>query len=702
MKAPWLLLAVLLTLGACGGGSGSSDATDAADVAADPGSDAVDDATTPDAQAPDLRDVEGDTALPDLPCTLPEGEPPDSTPTFGCAADWAAMASRPLDGSISGARSSKTVIDQADGNALYLLNAVKYPIHYDFCAEHLSGHGLPPVGELSQFSSVEYYSPARRFLLGALTHYEGPDVWAYEIAPYDTASAEMVATAYALLQPAVWFGARLVFHPTSENVERLVPDLPPSVKVITTDELFAGITYLPMNLGEAVGQLRFLSVDALEAGAAFVTPRDLVVLDRVPNDISTVAGIVTDGLQTPLSHVNVLSQNRGTPNMVLIGAMADPALRALEGRWVRLRVDAFEYSAVETSQADADAWWATHKPAQVTVPTIDPSVTDLRDVTGITLDDIPAFGAKAAGYGVLSTIGDEVVPVQAAFAVPVHYYRAFAEANGIDGRVQALLDDPAFVADIAVRDQRLAELRDVITAGTLDPDVVAAVKTRIAEVCPGGGTRFRSSTNAEDLQGFTGAGLYESKTGYVDGSGQSIETAIRKVYASLWNLRAFEERSWRGIDHLAVAMALLVHRSFPDEEAQGVALTANLFDAVEPAFYVNVQKGDTSVVQPPPGVTTDQFLYYFDYPNQPMTFLAHSSLVPEGTTVLTVAQTYALGKALKAIHGAFSSFYYTPGSFYAMDVEFKFDDQGTGGEPTLWLKQARPHPGWSVGLEEAP
>lgn len=687
------LLSLLLSawLLACGSGSSGPDTSPDPDVSTD----APTDTSTPG----DTSGETGEDTTGDLTCTLGVGEKPDSVPTFGCPADWLTMASRPLDGSISGARSSKSVIDQADDNTLYLLNAEKYPIHFDFCAEHLSGHGLPPVGDTSTFSSTEYYSPSRRFLLGALTHYEGPDVWAYEIAPYDTASAEMVSTAYDLLAAATWFGDRLVFHPTSENVERLVPDLPASVKVVTTDEIYAGITYIPLNLGEAVGQLRFLAVDDLENEKAFVTPRDIVVLDRVPNDISTVAGIITDGLQTPLSHVNVLSQNRGTPNMVLIGSTADATLLALEGKQVRLTVQAFEYTIVETTQAEADAWWEKHKPAQVAIPAIDDTVTDLRDIHEVDLDSIPAFGAKAAGYGVLSNIGDKV-PIQAAFAVPVHYYRGFAEANGIDDQVKALLADPAFVADIAVRDQKLGELRDVVEAGALDPDFVAAVKARIAEVCPGGPTRFRSSTNAEDLEGFTGAGLYESKTGDVSDPDKSVEDAIRKVYASLWNLRAFEERSWRGIDHLGVAMALLVHRSFPDEEAQGVALTANLFDAVQPAFYINVQKGDTSVVQPPAGVTTDQFLYYFLYPGQPMTFFAHSNLIDPGTTVLTNAQAYKLGQSLQAIHQAFAPFYQKVGQFYAMDVEFKFDDQDTGGEPTLFIKQARPHPGWSVGLEE--
>jgi hypothetical protein len=52
------------------------------------------------------------------------------------------------------------------------------------------------------------------------------------------------------------------------------------------------------------------------------------VLDQAPNDISVVQGLITQEFQTPLSHVNVLSQNRHTPNMGLRGALTNPELLA--------------------------------------------------------------------------------------------------------------------------------------------------------------------------------------------------------------------------------------------------------------------------------------------------------------------------------------------------------------------------------------
>lgn len=635
-------------------------------------------------------------------CKLPAGDVPDFAPQLGCQADFDALASLPLDSTIPGARSVKTVIDQLDDGTLYFQHSGKYKIHWEFAHEHLSGQGKPIVPELGQFNQTEYYSPQRRFLLGALTWYEGPGVWTYEISPYDTASAQMIETAYKTIAANAWFGADLYFHPTSEAVETVAAGLPDSVKIITTDELYAGIDYQPLNLGASMGQLRFLTAEQLETD--YVGFRDIVVLDRVPNDISVVTGIITAEFQTPLSHINVLSQNRGTPNMGLRGAHDDPDLRALEGKWVELEVDPFAYTIREVTKEEADAWWEQHKPDEVGVPEIDLSVTDLRDAEEILDPERPlgeavdrailAFGGKTSHFAALTGLSDRL-NVPDAFGIPVYYYHQFMTDNGFDARVAAMLADPAFQSDPAARDQQLAQLRADMMVAPVDPVFQSLLMAKLHTDYPGARMRFRSSTNAEDLEGFTGAGLYTSKSADADDP-QEVFDDVREVWSSVWYFRAFEERSYRSIDHLAVAMALLVHPAFATEEANGVALTANPFDTsgLEPGFYVNVQHGEASVVQPDPGVTTDQFVYHFDQPGQPIVFIAHSNLVPAGATVLTTAQTHELGQGLAEIRSFFYPVYGPPPddptAWYAMDVEFKFEAPA-GQTPALWVKQARPH-----------
>ncbi len=636
-------------------------------------------------------------------CAIQSGANPDFTPVIGCEEDFGIVAARPTDSSLPGARSVKTVIDRVDSNRLYFQNSNKYQIHYEFASEHLSGaNGLPLIVDQASFNE-NYYAPQRRFLLGAVTYYEGPDKWVYEISPYDNASGEMIEAAYAAIAKAAYFGGVLYFHPSGQGPEAVAATLPPTIPVITTDELYDGIDYQPLNLGRSCGRLSFVAAEALET--EYVGFRDIVVLDAVPNDISVTQGIITSEFQTPLSHVNVLSENRGTPNMALRGAFENETLRALEGEWVILDVGAFEYTIERTTKEVADECW--QPPVPLGVPALDLSVTDLRNIeelidpaSAIPLKEqiaaaIPAFGGKASHYGGLAWIEEAHTPK--AFAIPLYYYDLFMRENGFDGQVAALLADPDFESDPAIRDARLEALRNAMLEGNVNVELMEMLTQKLTAEYPNTRMRFRSSTNAEDLGDFTGAGLYTSRSGDPGDPEYPVEDALREVWSSIWYFRAFEEREYRGIEHEKVGMALLVHHSFPEEEANGVALTANPFDTsgLEPGFYVNVQVGDESVVQPETGITTDQFIYYYDMQGQPLVFIDHSNLVPSGTNVLTFQQTHDLGVALKAIHQFFGPAYgAAPGSndWYAMDVEFKFDGE-PGEEPALAVKQARPHPG---------
>lgn len=640
--------------------------------------------------------------------------------SIGCKTDFDALASVPLDATIPGARSVKVIVDQRDAanvNELYFQNSSMYKIHWDFASTHLSGKGpkgqtLPTLTGISDFSQTEYYKNNRRFVLGAVTYYEGPKVWALEIAPYDTASPEMIETLYQRVKSATYFGPALRFHPTSDSVLATSKKLSADVKVVTTDEIYSGTDFQPLNLATTIGKVRFLTAAELET--TYVSFSDIVVLDRVPNDISVVAGLITEEFQTPLSHVNVLAQTRGTPNMGLRNARMNPKLRALEGKWAKLTVTGGSWDAVEATQKDADDWTAAHKPMPITLPAIDLSVKDLRDVKQLvdetgpgTLRDqiskaIAAFGTKASNYGVLANTPN--VPVRPAFGVPAFYYDQFMRENHFYERIDTMLADATFKSDAAVRDKKLEELRNDMIQGsgvTINADFQAALKAKLEKDFPGQTMRFRTSTNAEDLDGFPCAGCYESFTGDPTNWEGSLLRAIRKAWAGIWYFRTFEERSYHSIDHKTVAMSLLVHHNFPAEEANGVASTANPYDPTgsEPGFYINVQYGgDAEVVHPPPGVTSDQLIYFYDQSTVTPSYLAHSNLtVPPGSHVLTDAQLQELGAALSAIHTRFRPAY-GPGvgisDWYAMDVEFKFDDEGsTDGKVHLWVKQARPYPG---------
>jgi len=639
---------------------------------------------------------------------LDGGNAVDHLRTLGCTQDFEALASDPIDSTLPGARSTKVVYDtaQADG-ALYFQNSVLYPVHYDFVSTHLSGGTLPVVPQLASFNTTEYYSPSRRFILGAVTYYEGAAVWALELSPYDTASPAMITALFHAVRQASFFGPALAFHPTSEAITTTAKKLPGDVPLVTTDQLYASIDYQPLNLARAVGKLTFTTAEALNQGQ-YLSYQSIVVLDEVPNDISVVSGVITQEFQTPLSHLNVLSRNRKTPNMGLRNALTHPTLLAYRDQLVELTVTALDWTIRPATQEEGEAYWASQRPEPKVLPPIDLEPRELLDVEDVTPESAGetlretlkratnAWGGKTVQYSILAKTDD--VPLKKAFGIPCYYYYAFMRDNGLFDRVDALLEDATFLSDMAVRYQALAALRAAMLEAPLPPELETKLAAKLAADYPGQKMRFRTSTNSEDLEGFPCAGCYESHTGDPS-KWESVRDAIRLAFASTWLYRTFEERSYYGVDHKTVVMALLVHEYFADEEANGVAVTANIFDTsgLDPAFYVNVQHGgDAEVVHPPKGVSTDQFLYYFGSPNQPITYLAHSNLIPVGTTVLTRYQVYTLGTALAAIHDRFSAAYGPAAGnhgWYAMDVEFKFDNADAPAElAKLYIKQARPYP----------
>ena len=193
--------------------------------------------------------------------------------------------------------------------------------------------------------------------------------------------------------------------------------------------------------------------------------------------------------------------------------------------------------------------------------------------------------------------------------------------------------------------------------------------------------RCRSSTNNEDLPGFSGAGLYDSRTQHPDEG--HIAKCIKQVYASLWNFRAFAEREFHRVDHLATAMAVLTHPNYSAERANGVAVSFDPVTGGEDAYYANVQLGEDLVTNPMALSTPEELLLRADGDHA---LLASSNRLAEGVWLLTEEQRAQLRDHLEVIHQAFVELYAPPpGERFAIEIEFKIT-----WDNRLAIKQARP------------
>jgi phosphoenolpyruvate synthase/pyruvate phosphate dikinase len=274
-------------------------------------------------------------------------------------------------------------------------------------------------------------------------------------------------------------------------------------------------------------------------------------------------------------------------------------------------------------------------------------------------------GAKAAQLSLLCALGGLNVPpgLVVPFAAYVQHLGRVRDA----GALRSMLSAARFRADANERARQLAALRGAIEAAPVDGPLLAQVRAELRRLGRRERFIFRSSTNAEDLAGFNGAGLYESVVVPGDASDEVLADALRRVWASVWLQRGYEEREWFRVDHEAVAMAVLVQPFVADVVANGVAVTRNPYDEARPGVFINTQVSGGSVTGAGGNELPEQFLVYTWAEDLEPELLSRSSLT-RGAPILNEAEVMALTAQLVRIDANLTPRY--PGLANAMDVEF--------------------------------
>lgn len=574
-----------------------------------------------------------------------------------------------------------------DENArlMYYMNSKRYEFHYFFAQEFLGynkGH--------YHFNMTQYTNSNERYLFpGELNYYKALDKYVLRFYAGDEMQCSDIKEVFDKIVATSYLQGKLFLYPNNHNWENCS-----NIPIISSDELYEGQNYQALNLAEGFGYLQKVTLE--ELNSSYLGKHDIIVLNGIPNDVSVVAGIITTEFQTPLSHINILSHNRGTPNMALRDGWTNIKLDSLMGQLVYLKVEADSFVIRKASLNEATAFWDKNEPHLSIILTKDENTSGLINLTHAKYSDVTLIGGKAANFAELLKLENPKIPTpENSFAIPFYYYARHINNNQIMAFIEGMLDNETFINNQEYRKQILEELRDKIIQSPIDPALVEMVRNRIGDFSDYDSYRFRSSTNAEDLEYFSGAGLYDSYSAKKDNADKSIENAIKKVWASLWNFRAFEEREYYKIDQLSTAMGILVHRSFPDEEANGVVITKNLYN-VNPGFIVNVQFGENSIVFPEPGILHDQLILYTysldESRNFTIEYLSHSNIQEfKGQNVLSNDELYQLGAYCLQIKKHFFS--NVPNTCnclfdnFGLDIEFKIDSPN--GKRKLYIKQVR-------------
>ena len=430
-----------------------------------------------------------------------------------------------------------------------------------------------------------------------------------------------------------------------------------------------------MNPAEGYGRLQVMDPDDRPH------PRNIVIYEALPNELPRVAGIVTTVPQTPLSHVNLRAMQDGIPNAYIRDALDKPQIDALLGSYVRYEVTETDWDLRAATREEFDAHYASSRPARDQIPQRDLSVTTITPLSEIGFEDWTAFGVKAANVAVLGTLGFPSGTVPDGFAIPFYFYDEFMKAHGFYDDIEEMLANEDFQTNFDTQDDMLDDLRDDIKDAETPQWIIDALTAMHATFPEGQSLRYRSSTNNKDLPRFNGAGLYDSKTQNSDE--EPLSKSLKQVFASLWTFRAFTEREFHRIDHLAAKMGVLVHPNYSDGLVNGVAASFDPFLGRDGSYYVNSQLGEDLVTNPDAHSAPEEILLN---PLGDYTVLATSNQAPPGQLLMSGDQLDQLRRHLTVIHDHFKRLYNpTPGEPFAMEIEFKITS-----EDILAIKQARP------------
>jgi len=572
---------------------------------------------------------------------------------------------------------------------LHFIDVKSHQFHFYFARDVLNRYNYN--GGNAQFNRETYFGNSnRRNLAGSLVahdNYLSPDekqgIYTLEFWPTDPVPFQWIELAYTMISRSAPFMDRLAYHAPSETQREILREAQEQfdesfIHTIETDELFANTDFQPMHQRKAFGRLR------VAGSGGTLSARDIVIFANLPNDLSLIAGIITEVPQTPLSHVNLKAQQNDTPNAFIANARTHPDIAPFIGQNISYEVTAEGFKIEAATQEELDEHFESIRPPNESFPPRDLSEQEIQPLAAVSFYESDSFGGKAANVAELQRLFPNNAPD--GFAIPFYFYDEFMKHNGLYDEARIFLENPLFLSNPAVREGQLKAFRKRIKEdGSFPPWMFNALTTLQssfpAEITP----RLRSSANAEDSVTFNGAGLYDSFTHKADEG--HIGKSVRQVWASLWNYRAYEEREFYRIDHLTSAMGILVHPNNKGEEANGVAVARNIFDPNWDGHYINVQVGENLVTNPEAGTTPEEMLVAQLLGTTPyeIQYIRSSSELPLGERILTREQVIDLVGKMDILNDRFSNLYPNTPFDFAMEIEFKITKEGE-----LLIKQARP------------
>lgn len=210
------------------------------------------------------------------------------------------------------------------------------------------------------------------------------------------------------------------------------------------------------------------------------------------------------------------------------------------------------------------------------------------------MGDVNQVGGKNASLGeMISNLSSVGVQVPNGFATTSYAFNEFLEQSGLEQRIHDLLD-ALDIDDLAALSAAGEKIRNWIIETPFQPEFENEMERSYAELAGELGDEasfaVRSSATAEDMPDASFAGQQET---FLNVKGlDSIKTAVKHVFASLFNDRAISYRVHQGYDHKGVALSAGVQRMVrSDLSSSGVMFSIDTESGFEDVVFVTSSFG---------------------------------------------------------------------------------------------------------------
>lgn len=209
------------------------------------------------------------------------------------------------------------------------------------------------------------------------------------------------------------------------------------------------------------------------------------------------------------------------------------------------------------------------------------------------MHDVDRVGGKNASLGEMITNLSELgVSVPNGFATTAQAFNDFLEQSGVNQRIYALLDQTD-IDDVDALARAGAQIRRWVVETPFPSALEHAIReayTTLAADNARASFAVRSSATAEDMPDASFAGQQET---FLNVQGiEAVMTAVKHVFASLFNDRAISYRVHQGYDHRGVALSAgvqLMVRS--DLASSGVMFTLDTESGFDQVVFITSAYG---------------------------------------------------------------------------------------------------------------